>query len=103
MISFTGSLLKGIRWSKDDTARFLGEFLTEPKSHVVFRPSAKRNARAGAELRLDPKTQLLYSGGRFFINGESFVTSNAPPPVCASWRTGAAHPRTGLPGRRSPV
>jgi len=28
-----------------------------------------------AELRLDPKTQLLYSGNRFFINGESFVTS----------------------------
>jgi 50S ribosomal protein L16 3-hydroxylase len=80
MVAFADSLLKNIRWSKGDTARFLGEYLTEPKPHVVFRPSAKRGSLAGAELRLDPKTQLLYSGRRFFINGASFVTSkNAAP------------------------
>jgi len=80
MLSFADSLLKGIRWSKDDSARFLGEFLTEPKPHVVFRPSGKRRALAGAELRLDPRTQLLYSGARFFINGESFVTPKSAAP-----------------------
>jgi 50S ribosomal protein L16 3-hydroxylase len=80
MISFTDSLLKNIRWTKDDTARFLGEYLTEPKPHVVFRPSAKRGALAGAELRLDPKTRLLYRGRRFFINGESFVASESTAP-----------------------
>ncbi len=80
MISFADSLLKRIRWSKGDSARFLGEFLTEPKPHVVFRPSARRGAPTGAQLALDPKTQLLYSGARFFINGESFVTSKSAAP-----------------------
>ena len=90
MLSFAESVLKSIRWSKGDTARFLGEYLTEPKAHVVFRPSAKhgvvflpsakRGALARSELRLDPKTQLLYSGRRFFINGESFVTSKSAAP-----------------------
>jgi 50S ribosomal protein L16 3-hydroxylase len=77
MVSFAGSLLKSIRWSKDDTARFLGEYLTEPKPHVVFRPSGNRRRLASSELRLDPRTQLLYSGRRFFINGESFLASKS--------------------------
>jgi 50S ribosomal protein L16 3-hydroxylase len=72
--------LQNIRWTKGDTARFLGEYLTEPKPHVVFRASARRGTLAGSELRLDPKTQLLYSGSRFFINGESFVTSKRAAP-----------------------
>jgi 50S ribosomal protein L16 3-hydroxylase len=80
MVSFAESILKRVRWSKGDAARFLGEYLTEPKPHVVFRPSAKRGPLAGSELRLDPKTQLLYSGRRFFINGESFVTSKRAAP-----------------------
>ena len=90
MVSFAEATLKSIRWSKDDTARFLGEFLTEPKAHVVFRPSAKHgmvfrpSATPGTlarwALQLDPKTQLLYSGRRFFINGESFVTSKSAAP-----------------------
>ena len=71
MVSFCEKLLKGIRWGRRDVAVFLGEYLSAPKPHVVFQPSRGR----GAELRLDPKTQLLYSGSRFFINGESFVTS----------------------------
>jgi 50S ribosomal protein L16 3-hydroxylase len=49
-------------------ARFLGEYLTQPKPHVVFRPTASR----GGWIRLDARTQLLYGSGRFFINGESF-------------------------------
>jgi len=80
MLSFAASVLRSIRWSKDDATRFLGEYLTEPKPHVVFRPSGRRRlARSG--LRLDPKTQLLYSGRRFFINGESFVTSKSAAPL----------------------
>jgi len=80
MVSFADSLLKTIRWSKDDAARFLGEYLTEPKPHVVFRASARRGGLAGSELLLDPRTQLLYSGRRFFINGESFVTPKSAAP-----------------------
>jgi 50S ribosomal protein L16 3-hydroxylase len=68
MVRFAGRILKRIRWSDADVRRFLGEYLTQPKPHVVFRPTRAE----GAWIRLDPKTQLLYSGGRFFINGDTF-------------------------------
>ncbi|MGH6913902.1 MAG: cupin domain-containing protein, partial [Geminicoccales bacterium] len=45
MLRFTHSLLERISWSKGDAACFLGEYLTLPKAHVVFRPGA---AHAGA-------------------------------------------------------
>ena len=68
MISFTKQLLSRIRWNGKDAEHFLGQYLTQPKAHVVFSP-ARGN---GQFIRLDEKTQLLYSGGRFFINGEPF-------------------------------
>src|SRR5258706_2468495 len=64
---FARKFLATIRWTHADVARFLGEYLTQPKPHVVFRPAAAK----GSWIRLDAKTQLLYSGDRFFINGES--------------------------------
>ena len=66
MIRFTCALLKRIRWSHGDVERFLGEYLSEPKPHVVFEP----RRGAGDVVRLHPKTRLLYRGSRFFINGE---------------------------------
>jgi 50S ribosomal protein L16 3-hydroxylase len=69
LIAFAKKTLSRIRWSEADVADFLGRYLTLPKPHVVFHPSRS----SGSELRLDPKTQLLYLGNRFFINGESFV------------------------------
>ena len=68
MGQFAKRFLSRIRWGREDVARFLGEYLTQPKPHVVFRPATAK----GAWIKLDAKTQLLYSGGRFFINGESF-------------------------------
>jgi len=68
MLDFTTQLLSRIRWSRGDAVDFLGRYLSAPKPHVVFHPSRTR----GAAVRLDPKTQLLYFGARFFINGESF-------------------------------
>ena len=65
---FTRQFLAKIRWTDAEAARFLGEYLTQPKPHVVFRPTPAK----GAWIRLDAKTQLLYSDERFFINGESF-------------------------------
>jgi 50S ribosomal protein L16 3-hydroxylase len=71
MISFATTLLGRIRWSRRDVARFLGEYLSEPKPHVVFRPGRGARALARSAVRLDAKTRLLYRGARFFINGES--------------------------------
>jgi 50S ribosomal protein L16 3-hydroxylase len=69
MLAFAEKCLAGIRWTRADAERFLGGYLTQPKAHVVFRPTPSR----GGWIRLDPKTQLLYRGSRFFINGEEFA------------------------------
>ena len=68
LVDYAARVLSRIRWSRGDVARFLGEYLTMPKPHVVFRASPA----AGGWLRLDAKTQLLYRGARFFVNGETF-------------------------------
>jgi len=70
MVAFAARVLRRIRWSDTDVARFLGEYLSMPKPHVVFAQGRARSAHADV-VRLDPKSQLLYYGGRFFINGES--------------------------------
>ena len=71
MLLFARKTLRRIRWSDADVQRFLGEFLTMPKAHVVFRPGRSTRAISGSRVRLDPATQFLYSGTRFFINGET--------------------------------
>jgi len=71
MLYFSEKILSRIRWSRSDVARFLGEYLTMPKAHVVFHPGRGRRALERSLVRLDAKTQLLYSGKRFFINGEA--------------------------------
>lgn len=73
MISFAENALRRIRWSSRDVERFLGEYLSEPKAHVVFGAVKERRALARSVVRLDPKTRLLYRGTRFFINGESIA------------------------------
>ena len=73
MVDFAAAVAGRIRWSRRDLATFLGEYLTEPKGHVVFRAPGRGATLEGREARLDPKTQLLYSGSQFFINGEAFA------------------------------
>jgi len=75
MAAFAQALLSRIRWSRGDVERFLGEYLSEPKPHVVFKPGNSRRSLAHSLVRLDPKTRLLYRGRRFFINGESLELS----------------------------
>jgi 50S ribosomal protein L16 3-hydroxylase len=72
MVDFAARLLGRIRWTRDDVADFLGRYLTTPKMEVVF-----RRGRGRGQVELHPKTQLLYSGARFFINGESFSVAAA--------------------------
>jgi 50S ribosomal protein L16 3-hydroxylase len=66
--AYARQVLGRIRWTGRDVEHFVGEYLTQPKPHVVFRPAAG----SGGVIRLDPKTQLLYSGSRFFVNGQAF-------------------------------
>src|SRR3954470_7948753 len=78
MIREATNRLERLRWRPSVVPRFLGRHLTEPKTHVVFaqpQPALSRNAFAQAAQRrgvqLDLKTQMLYTGVLFFINGES--------------------------------
>jgi 50S ribosomal protein L16 3-hydroxylase len=75
LISFAEALLRRIRWTRRDVERFMGEYLSEPKAHVVFQPAARRRTLARSVVALDAKTRLLYRGRRFFINGESLEAS----------------------------
>jgi 50S ribosomal protein L16 3-hydroxylase len=82
LVHFARKSLRRIAWKDADVLDFLGRHLTEPKPHVVFRPSrSSRLALSRARLRLDPKTQLLYSGATFFVNGERFDASRRDLPA----------------------
>lgn len=98
MIDYAARALARIRWSRADVERFLGEYLTLPKAHVVFRPRRTTRPLRGSIVRLDPKTQLLYSGGRFFINGETVAARSAALRTLADrrWAHGAALARDSL-------
>jgi 50S ribosomal protein L16 3-hydroxylase len=72
LLSFATAVLARIRWSRGDVERFVGEYLSEPKPHVVFGPQRGRRACASSTVRLDARARLLYRGRRFFLNGESF-------------------------------
>src|SRR5437879_4687241 len=80
MVRFTEAVIGRISWNEKDVADFLGGYLSEPKAHVVFHPSARRSL-AGSLLRLDPRTQMLYSGSAFFMNGERFAVSKRDAPA----------------------
>ncbi|MBI3524634.1 MAG: cupin domain-containing protein [Betaproteobacteria bacterium] len=78
MIDQVSEMLARIRWNRATVRDFLGCALTEPKPHVCFTPPrpplslprfAARCFKRG--VRLDLKTQLLFSATHFFINGEA--------------------------------
>lgn len=80
MLARVQALLAAVRWRRDDIARFLGEYLTEPKPQTWFsaprRPLAPaaflKRARARG-VRLALKSRMLFDDKRVFLNGESVV------------------------------
>jgi len=77
LLEWTARTLRAVRWDKRDIGDFLGRYLSEPKPHVFFdqpqRPLAfaafaRRAAREG--VALDARSQLLFRGRAFYINGE---------------------------------
>ena len=94
MLGFAEKALARIDWRSGDVRRFLGEYLSMPKPHVVFARGRAGIPLTRARVRLDARTQLLYSGGWFFINGESLRLA---PPEARLLR--ALADRRSLPGR----
>ena len=84
MLSRVATSLRQIKFTDDDVAIFLGEYLSEPKATVFFEPPERamaltrflqRAEKSG--LKLARKTRMLYRGRHVFINGESFVAGSA--------------------------
>ena len=98
MNRFVKDFLRRIRWSTKDAGIFLGEYLSAPKPHVVFQPGRGRLPLAHSQVVLDPKTQLLYSGNRFFINGESLSLSGAKAKLLRNLADQRSGPGTALSG-----
>ena len=102
LAAFADAQLARIRWSRADVADFLGRFLSTPKPNVVFTGSNRRGLDLSrCEAILDSKTQMLYRGSRFFMNGEILVPRRAQRKVLAALAdkrhaTGRALARAGL-------
>jgi len=105
MVQQAVAVARRIRWHRKDVARFLGEYLSSPKSQVVFsRPRRPHSPARFAELcstrglRLDLRTRMLFRGRDFFVNGEGL---DPPGPLRARLARladeRALPPRTRLP------
>jgi 50S ribosomal protein L16 3-hydroxylase len=78
MISDVAKALSRIRWTHSDVVNFVGQYLSEPKQHIVLHPPAgagyaefaRRARKEGIELH--PALPMLFSGSHCFINGEAF-------------------------------
>jgi len=84
MLGAVSAELAKVRFTEDDIAIFLGEYMSEPKPTVYFEPPdpslspgrfRQRAAKNG--VRLSRKTTMLYAGRHLFINGESFAIGRA--------------------------
>ena len=77
MLRQVSTMVKSIRWTRADIERSLGEYLTEPRSHVVFTrarqvsPARFADLVAARGVQLALNTRMLMSGSRVFINGET--------------------------------
>ena len=78
MLNQVASIIKQVRWDKDDIANFLGCYLSEPKAHIYFTPperplSLKKfiSHLKDSGVMLDLKSQLLCNSNTVFMNGES--------------------------------
>lgn len=79
MIEKVSEVLQRITWDDHTTTQFIGSYLTEPKPHVVFTPNKKISLEKFTKqlqdsgITLDLKTQILFKGHDFFINGEQIL------------------------------
>ncbi len=85
MVVKVSEILNRIQWSEQDISEFLGQYLSEPKPDVVFEANKKmplkkfRERLASEGISLDLKSQMLFSGERFYLNGEvaNFTSESA--------------------------
>lgn len=84
MLKTVGAQLQKVRFTDDDIAIFMGEYLSEPATSVLYAPPKRAlprarfvEAAARRGITLSLKSRMFYRGGHVFINGESFAASRA--------------------------
>lgn len=88
MVEQVARMLDEIDWNRGDVANFLGQFLTEPKPHVMFAPPRRpltaaafaRQARR-RDLKLALQSLMLFRGGTIYINGEQCAVERVALPL----------------------
>lgn len=77
MIDYACDTLAGIRWTRAEVSRFLGEYLSTPKPQIVFKPPRRALSPAAfaARLRrawvvLDARTRISVLRATLYVNGE---------------------------------
>lgn len=79
MVTKVAAILKRIHWSNNEVADFLGTYLSEPKPDVVFDVNKKislsnfTKSLAKYGITLDLKSQMLFTGNTFYLNGEAIT------------------------------
>lgn len=84
MLSRIANELNKMRFTQEDIALFVGEYLSEPKSHIYFDAPDEELTKARftqrakkSGIRLSRKTQMLHRNNYIFINGTSFEVDGA--------------------------
>jgi len=82
MLRQAATVLNNIKWRRSDIERFLGTYLTEPKSHVFFTPPIRTVTRKKfihqireGKLALNLKSRMLCGKKTVFLNGEAYPVS----------------------------
>lgn len=103
MINQVSNMLQKITWNKQHVAEFLGKYLTEPKPDVFFEPARKLTKKQflvnlqQKTLRLDLKSQLLFTNNIFYLNGEKLHIENALIETMQSFANNRYLSKTAMP------
>ena len=77
MVKKVDAILEGLKWNEGDVTNFLGQYLSEPKAHIVFYRPPKITLQAFSKrlnidgVKLSYKSQLLKAQDNFYFNGEA--------------------------------
>ncbi len=82
MVKKVSAFLKKIDWNAQLVGRFLGQYLSEPKPHIMFQPNKKTTLHQFAKhlqqqtIHLNLASQMLFFQNEFFLNGEPIVADD---------------------------
>lgn len=81
MVSKVSQTLSSIKWDDALIGHFLGQYLTDPKPHIVFEPPRKISLKvfnqqlSQTTLHLALASQMLFWQASFYLNGDALSAS----------------------------